>query len=148
MGITWTNIIYLILGAILGFGGTITVESIKRCWSKKDQERRNKNMLRGLEKEIGEGIKRCEGLIKFLENEKVSFSRIYTEYWTSTKLSLTQNINDIAILDLLYRIYYRFDLINFNMDHNRFGVGAAFAKEYIEEIKENFNKFKDKITKI
>jgi len=34
------------------------------------------------------------------------------------------------------------------MERDRFGVGAAFAKQYIDEIKENFDKLKDRIAKI
>jgi len=34
------------------------------------------------------------------------------------------------------------------MERDCFGVGAAFAKEYINEIKENFKNLKDRISKI
>lgn len=142
------NIIFLVIGGAIGFLGTLLIESKKRDWKKKDQEEKNKNILNGLEKEIEGGIKRCDGLIKFLKNNKISFSRIYIEFWKSTKSELSQNLKDIEILNLLYQIYYRFDLINFNMEMNRPGAGAAFAKEYIDEIKENFEKFRNKIIKI
>ncbi len=148
MEISCTNISYLLIGAVLGFGGTIIVESAKRSWAKNDQKDRNKYILRGLEKEVEEGIKRCEGLVKFLEENKVSFSRIYTAFWDSAKFEILQNLKDIEILLLLHRIYYRFDLVNFNMEQARLGAGAAFAKEYIEEIKKNYEKFKNKIIKI
>ncbi|MCD6114811.1 hypothetical protein J7J74_00780 [bacterium] len=129
----------------MGFGSSVGLEYIKRGWEKRDEKEKAKNILKALIQEIEEGIERAEGLIKFLENNKISFSRIYTEYWRSTNSILSQYINDIEILNLLHRIYYRFDLINFNMDRNRFGVGAAFAKQYIDEIKENFRKLKVKI---
>jgi len=129
----------------VGFGSSVGLEYIKRGWEKRDEKEKAKNILKALIQEIEEGIERAEGLIKFLENNKISFSRIYTEYWRSTNSILSQYINDIEILNLLHRIYYRFDLINFNMDRNRFGVGAAFAKQYIDEIKENFRKLKVKI---
>ena len=150
MEISWTNITYLAIGAVLGFFGAVIMEYIKRCWAEKDRKRRNKNILKGVEEEIEEGIKRCEGLIKFLEEGKVSFSRIYTVFWDSTKFELSQNLKNIEILLLLHRIYYRFDLVNFNMEKNRLGAGADFAKESIDQIKENFNEFvgKIKITKI
>jgi len=148
MGINWTNILYLVVGALIGFCSSIGIEKVKKFWEEKDQEEKNKNMLKAIEKEIEEGIERSKGLIEFLENKKFSFSRIYTEYWTSTNAMLAQNIDDIEILNLLHRIYYRFDLINFNMEKDRFGVGAAFAKEYINEIKNNYEKFKNKIIKI
>ena len=148
MEIFWINILYLTIGAFIGFGSSIGVEYIKRRWKEKDQKEKNKIILKALEKEIEEGIERSKGLIGFLKNNKFSFSRIYIEYWTSTNSILAQHINDIEILNLLHRIYYRFNLINFNMEQDRFGVGAAFAKEYINEIKENFEKFKNIITKI
>lgn len=147
MDITWDKIIYLIVGAIIGFLGTVIIEYIKRLWDRSDQKERNRNILKGLEEEIAEGIKRCEGLIKFLQNSKISFSRIYIEFWESTKSELSQNLKNIEVLNLLYEIYYRFDLVNFNMEMNRPGAGAAFAKEYIGEIKRNFEKFKKEILK-
>ncbi len=148
MEISCVNIAYLLIGAVLGFGGTMIVEFVKRSWAKNDQKEKNKYILRGLEKEVEEGIKRCEGLVKFLEESKVSFSRIYTAFWDSAKFELLQNLKDIETLLLLHRIYYRFDLVNFNMEQDRLGAGAAFAKEYIEEIKENYEKLKNKIIKI
>jgi len=148
MEINWTTIVPLVIGAILGFCGTFLVESRKRFWARKDQKENNKVILKGLEKEIEEGIKRCGGLIGFLENKKISFSRIYIEFWDSVKNEFPQNFKDIEILNLLYKIYYRFDLVNFNMEHDRFGPGAAFARQYIDEIKENFSKFKNRVAKI
>ena len=145
MEVSWTNIIYLIIGALVGFGSSVGLEYIKRGWERRDKKEKARNILKALTQEIEEGIERDEGLIKFLENNKISFSRIYTEYWGSTNSILIQYINDIEILNLLHRIYYRFDLINFNMERDRFGAGAAFAKQYIDEIKENFKKLKDKI---
>jgi len=148
MEISWINILYLVLGALIGFGSSVGIEYIKKYLEKRDQKEKNKNILKALEKEIEEGIERSEALIRFLQNKKLSFSRIYIEYWVSTNLILAQHIDDVEILNLLHRIYYRFDLINFNMERNRFGVGAAFAKQYIDEIKENFDKLKDRIAKI
>ena len=145
MEINCINMWYLIIGAFIGFCSSIGIEHIKMCWQKENQKEKNRNILKALEKEIGEGIERSEGLIGFLKNKKISFSRIYTEYWASTNSMLIQYIDNIEILNLLHRIYYRFDLINFNMEHNRFGTGAAFAKEYIDEIKQNFEKLKNLI---
>jgi len=142
------NILYLIIGAFIGFGSSYGIEYIKRHWEEKDRKEKKQKLLNALKKEIEEGIRRSEGLVGFLENNKLSFSRIYTEYWSSTNYMLIQYIDDIEILTLLHRIYYRFDLINFNMERDRFGVGAAFAKEYIDEIKENFEKFKKKIQNV
>ena len=141
------NIVYLIIGAFIGFGSSIGIEYIKRRWEEKDRKEKNRKILKALEKEIEEGIKRSQGLIGFLQNNKLSFSRIYIEHWMSINSILVQYIDDIKILNLLHRIYYRFDLINFNMERDRFGAGAAFAKEYINEMEENFKKLKDRIIK-
>ena len=143
----YENILYLIIGAVIGFGSSYGIECIKESWEAKDKREKAKKLLTALEKEIEEGIRRSEGLIGFLENNKLSFSRIYTEYWSSTNHMLVQYIDDVEVLTLLHRIYYRFDLINFNMERDRFGVGAAFAKEYISDIKENFENLKKKIQK-
>ena len=138
----WTNVIFLVVGAVLGFSGAIGIESIKRCWEKKDQKQKTKKMLFTLEKEIEEGIERCKGLIGCSKSKKISFSRIYIALWDSIKIELAKTLEDLDILILLHKIYYRFDLINFNMQRDRFGVGAAFARKYIEEIEKNFNLFK------
>ncbi len=34
------------------------------------------------------------------------------------------------------------------MEHDRFGIGAAFAKQYIEEVKDNYIKLKKEIKKV
>jgi len=148
MGVNWAIIIPLVIGAILGFCGTFFIESKKRSWEREDQKEQIEYILKGLEWEINEGIKRCEGLIGFLKNNKISFSRVYTAYWDSAKSELLKSIRDTEILNILHKIYYHFDLVNFNMDHGRFDRGAAFAKEYIDKIKENFEKFREKIIKI
>lgn len=58
---------------------------------------------------------------------------------------ICNNINDIEIIGILHKIYYRFDLINFNMERDAFGVGAAFAEQYISEIEINYNKLINKL---
>ncbi len=72
-------------------------------------------------------------------------SRIYVALWDSMKVELSKNIQDPEILRLLHKIYYRFDLINFNMNHDRFGAGAGFAKEYLSEMKANLTALKERI---
>lgn len=129
------------IGILLTALGTGAVEYIKHYLRKQEQLARNKKILKALEIEIEEGIKRCNALIRFKKNEKVSFSRIYIAFWDSAKLELCQNIRDIEILRTLHKNYYRFDLVNFNMGQGRLGPGAAFAEEYIEEIKKNYKKF-------
>lgn len=141
----WINILFLAIGAILGFLGTIGVERIRIYWEEKAQEKRNKKMLLALKSEIEEGIERCKALINFANKGKISFSRVYTAFWDSVRFELSQSLKDVEILRLLHRIYYYLDLINFNMERDRFLIGAAFAKEYLVKIEENFNKFVNKI---
>ncbi|KPK99316.1 MAG: hypothetical protein AMJ91_08205 [candidate division Zixibacteria bacterium SM23_73_3] len=139
------DIISIFIGFGLGIAGTLFVERIKRSWHKKDQKEYAKHVLQAIYKEIEEGISRCKGLIDLLENNKISFSRVYTALWDSARLKISESIQDEEILRLLHRIYYRFDLINFNMERDKFSVGAAFAKEYIAEIEKNFNLLKSRI---
>ena len=139
------DLISAIIGATLTGFGMIIVEFVKRYWTKRDQRERNEKMLKALEIEIKEGINRCKALIKFRKGKKISFSRIYTAFWDSIKFELSQNLKDVEILCLLHRIYYHFDLVNFNMERDRFMVGAAFAKDKIGKIEEDFNKFINKI---
>ena len=153
MEIDCSNIIYLLIGTIIGLFGNLVLEWKKRKWQEEGEKKKIYGILQSLEKEIKMGIDRAESLVKFAENNKVSFSRIYTGIWDSAKLYLTEKIKEQEILWTLQKIYTKFDLINFNMeagsiDRTRLASGAAFAKEYIEEIKENFEKFREKLIKI
>lgn len=121
------------------------MELLKRHWAKKDQKESSKKLLQALSKEIDEGIKRSEWLIEAAKDGKLSFSRIYIALWDSSRLRIAEIIEDTETLRLLHQIYYRFDLINFNMENNRFGPGAAFARDYIKEIKSNYESLKRKI---
>ncbi len=60
MEIDWMNLVYLVIGAFIGFGSSISVKHIEKCWESKDQKQKNKNILKALEREIEEGIKRSE----------------------------------------------------------------------------------------
>lgn len=152
MVIDWGNIIYLLIGAAIGFFGNLILERQKRKWQEKDENRKISSILQSLEEEIKIGIDRAEALVGFAQNNKVSFSRVYTGIWDSTRVYLVEKVEGVEILRSLQKIYTKFDLINFNMeagsiDRTRLASGAAFAKEYIAEIRENYEKFK-KIIKI
>ena len=154
MEINWENIKYLALaagiasfiGTFLGFLSAVGIEYLKKYLEKKKQKEKTRSILKALKREIEEGISRSKGLIGFLNSNKVSFSRIYTGCWASTNSILHQNYTDVEILNILHGIYYRFDLINFNMEQGRPGPGAAFAKTYIDEMEKNFETFKNKIS--
>jgi len=95
---------------------------------------------------VEEGISRCDYLVNLKQEQKLSFSRIYTALWESMTTELSLGIGDLKApeaLTLLHRIYYRFDLIDFNMDRNEFGTGAAFAEHYLHEMQENCSKVRE-----
>lgn len=133
----------VVLGAILGFVGTLLIELAKRRWDDKDQKEYSQKLLIALCKEIEEGIGRSKWLIEASKNGKGSFSRIYIGLWDSSRLKISEIVEDEEILELLHKIYYRFDLINFNMERDRFLPGAAFARDYINEIESNYQKLKE-----
>jgi hypothetical protein len=63
--------------------------------------------------------------------------RIYTDLWHTTNQRLAATLSDTETLAVLHRIYYRFDLINFNCERDEPGAGAAFAKEYMTDMEAN-----------
>jgi hypothetical protein len=145
MPLQWQGIV---LGAIIGFVSSIGILVITRFLEKRDQRERINQLLSSIVKEIEEGINRCQILIKLLNRKKpkISFSRIYTQFWDSTVADLGRYVEDLEVLKLLHQIYYRFDLINFNMEKNRFGTGARFAKDYFEEIQSNLARVKARMS--
>jgi hypothetical protein len=54
------------------------------------------------------------------------------------KSKLPELIEDANIIFTLNKIYYRFDLVNFNMNQGRLEQGTGFAQKYISEIEGNF----------
>lgn len=140
----WVAIICVIIGFILGIAG----EEIRRWRKKGDQKKYTKKLLQLLCEEIGEGIKRCEYFVNLREKNEISFSRIYTDLWDSCKSRSLETIENLEVLHLLHHIHSRFDLINFNMEGKKFGVGSAFAKQYINEIKTNYSSLKSKMDTI
>ena len=144
--------IYLIVfGAILGFASSVLAEYIRRVWDRRERRKCGKELLSAIVEELKEGVSRCEYLVKAKSENEVSFSRIYTALWDSSKIELSQYIEDLKAPDalrLLHRIYYRFDLINFNMEREAFATGAAFAEEYLQEIRENLSKLEDRLLRL
>jgi hypothetical protein len=51
------------------------------------------------------------------------------------------------ILTTLHWLYYRFDLVNFNMEGERFQVGAAFAEEYQAKMHRDLERLDDLMRK-
>jgi len=139
----WEEIGLIVIGAIIGFILSILAEFIRRKWDRKNNQLLANKIIQALIKEIEEGIERCEGLIRMKKKNQVSFSRVYISFWDSVKLELCKNEKNLELLKILHLIYYRFDLINFNMERNEFAVGASFAEQYISEIKDNLAKAKE-----
>ncbi|MCJ7813411.1 hypothetical protein MUP95_08885, partial [bacterium] len=65
---------------------------------------------------------------------KDSPTRIYTQTWDASRMSLTQSIEDIEIFKQLFILYTDFDLINFNMIRGDFTMGANFAIDKLPEL--------------
>lgn len=141
----WKDICLIVIGAILGFASSILAEHIRRALDRRDRREYAKQMLLAVIKEIEEGIIRCKGLIQAMNENKISFSRIYVAFWDSMINEISQHIKDPEALKLLHSIYYRFDLINFNMEREKFEVGAAFANQYLTEIEENLSNLKARL---
>jgi hypothetical protein len=144
--------VYLILfGAILGFVFSMLGEYIRRVWDRRERRRLGKELLAAIVEELEQGISRCEYLVKARSEKRISFSRIYIALWDSSKVELSQYIEDLKapeVLRLLHKIYYRFDLINFNMEREEFAVGSAFAEQYLSEIRENLSELKDRLSNL
>lgn len=126
----------------LGLVSTLVVLSVQRWSDKKAAQEYARKIVHSLVLEIEEGIKRAEGLVQMLANNKVSFSRIYTELWRSTNQELASKLTTPNVLVLLHRIYYRFDLVNFNFEQGRPGPAAAFAKDYLDKMKSDLTDLK------
>lgn len=129
-------------GFSLGLLSSYLILRIQRSWKAKDDNEYNKKVIESLISEIEEGINRAKTMGELNSKSKVSFSRIYTMLWESTNQRLAGTLGNAEILTLLHRIYYRFDLINFNCEIDRPGAGGAFAKQYLNELQENLSNLK------
>jgi len=107
-----------------------------------DDEIKRKNLFTALLIEIETGMNRATGLVRMISEEKISFSRIFTPFWESAIGDLINLVKDENVIRPIFVLYYRFNLINFNMDQMRFGSGAAFAETYIVEMNQNIKDIK------
>lgn len=136
----WVSTLF---GFFLGLAGSLLTMTIHRRWAAKDDERYTKKIVDALITEIEEAVDRVKYLIHLRDEEKVSFSRLYKALWESTNKRLASTLSNSEILKLLHRIYYRFDLINFNCELGRPGAGAAFAEVHLQEVEINLKKLKE-----
>jgi hypothetical protein len=136
----WVSALF---GFALGLLSTWLTIRVQRSWKTKDDKTYSKKIVESLITEIEEAISRAKYMIDLHDEGQASFSRIYIALWESTNQSLAATLPDTEILKLLHRIYYRFDLINFNCEMDRPGSGGAFAKTHIAEIENNFARLKE-----
>lgn len=134
--------IFLIFGAVIGFGGNYILELIKEYISNRKQKENNKKIMKVLEREIEEGISRYEEILRVARNGTLNRSRIFVSFWDSVKLKLVENNKDIEFLFPLFRIYYYFDLVNFHAERGNFIEAAGFAIEYPGAPRSEFESFK------
>ena len=130
------DLFLIFFGAALGFGFTYLTEWRRRYHDRKDRAYHSKQIAMDVSFEAKQGINRCFNLAKGISKKPKSFSlgKIYTAFWDSVKNELARDLEDREALKLLHRIYHRFELVNFNMDKNRLGAGAAFADTHLQEM--------------
>ena len=129
-------------GFCLGLFSTLLTIRLQRGLNKKDDEIYSKKVVHSLIAEIEEAISRAKFMIRLRDENGVSFSRLYIRLWESTSQRLAATLSNTETLLLLHRIYYRFDLINFNCEMDRPGPAGAFAETHIAEVEENLAKLK------
>ena len=127
----------------LGLISTLLTIRVQRGWKKKDDETYSKKVVRSLIAEIEEAITRAKFMIEQYNKNGVSFSRLYIGFWESTIQRLAATLSNTETLRLLHRIYYRFDLINFNCEMDRPDSAGDFAKTHIAEVEENLVKLRE-----
>jgi len=146
---TLNDISFLIIGSIIGFVFSILGDIIRNRSNKKRRKHNGEQLIKSILNEIEQGTKRCDSLIRMKAEGKISFSRIYVSLWQSMQVDLSHYIyeflKDPNILKLIHSIYYTFDLINFNMEREEFGVGAAFANDHRKKIENEYIELKDKL---
>lgn len=136
-----------LFGFALGLASSYLILLVQRQWQAKADAVYTRNVVANLIVEIEEGIGRALEMVHQLDAGSVSMGRIYVDLWHTTSQRLAATLSDTEMLSLLHRIYYRFDLINFNCSVERPGPAAAFAKEYLEELEANLSKLKDMVAK-
>lgn len=134
-----------VIGAVLGFLSAALAEGIRRTRDRHDRHKYGKLLVSVIVKEAELGIDRCETIVKFADKSKFSYSRIYTGFWDSTRGELLQYIEDREVLELLISIYYHFNLVNSNLDLERIGPAASFARQYLGEMQGNLSNLKARL---
>lgn len=134
-----------IAGFALGLLSSFLTLQVERCWQRKDDASYTKKVLNSLIVEISEGLDRAKYMAKLVDDGGASFGRIYTALWESTCQRLAASLSDVETLELLHRLYYRFDLINFNCEAGRPESGGAFAKQYLKEIEDDLTTLKARL---
>jgi len=134
-----------LFGALTAFIFAIIMKMIENYLAKIGKKDKAQNFLLLLIQEIDAGIKRCEKFIKLDEENprKESLGRIYTAMWENTQVLIFETIENTLVLHLLCENYRRFDLINFNLDKDRYGGAVGFAKSHIENLKKDFETIKE-----
>lgn len=144
------DIFLILVGALIALCSTFFIDHKKRLREQYDRRDQGKQLLKAILEEVKIGIERCDSLSQLINKSPpmVSFSRIYTGLWDSTIPELSKSIDDIEIIRLLNITYYLFDLVNFNMNRNEFGIGASFAKSDLPILRENYSKLEQKLNEI
>jgi hypothetical protein len=147
---SFEDIFLIFFGAVIGLCATLFVEHKKRLSEEYWRRDRGKKLLKAILEEVKIGIERCDGLSQRLNMQppELSFSRIYTGLWDSAIPELSKSIDDLEIIRLLNQTYYYFDLVNFNMNRNEFGIGARFAKDYLPNLHSNWSELDRKLNAI
>ncbi|MHB1318103.1 MAG: hypothetical protein ACYCYF_05725 [Anaerolineae bacterium] len=129
------------LGAALATVGGLLGYAVERNSDRCDRKRHAEALLAILVYEAREGVRRCESLAQMLQEGKASYSRVYVAAWGFAGSGLAEHGHTLKlpaeVLPLMHRLYYRFDLVNLNMESAERERGGAFAAEYIGEMRED-----------
>jgi hypothetical protein len=134
-------IIAAFLGALAGFGGALYLDHKRREKEKEEKRQKLKSILELLMIEILEGFHRCWG---WLAETATIYSRIYVQLWESVRVFIFENINNKQIIKCLHKVYYSFDLINFNQEQYGkvgFESGKGHAQNALGSISSNFKEY-------
>ncbi len=135
----------LLVGAALGLCVALVTDAVSRGCARREASSKLDVLLELLAFEVREGVHRCQSLIDMSNDGKYSCSRIYTAAWDAARAALAEHAHagrlSYEVLTVLHRLYYRFDLINFNMEAGRLDKGVGFARQYIEDVRTNETKF-------
>ena len=145
--VLYNQIMFIVLGAFVTLLGTIIIDCNRKKKKDYEEKKRIYNLFKAVISEIENGIKRSEGLVNMTAQNTVSFGRIYTALWESVDKEICQYLDAATIKDI-HSIYHRFDLINFNFEHDRLGPAHAFAQTYLQEMKVTFNKLPKNISEL